>query len=81
MSEFFRTAIYTKNISNTERILRLMMATGVAVPAALYLSEPWTRWTALGGAVTTRSPCRPTLRYQDLMLVSDDDAPCTRKSR
>jgi hypothetical protein len=50
MSEFFRTAIYTKNISNTERTLRLVAAVGVAVPAALYLSEPWMRWTALGSA-------------------------------
>ncbi len=45
MSEFFRTAVYTKNIPAAERSLRLLAALAV-LTSTFYLTEPWLRWAA-----------------------------------
>lgn len=50
MIEFFRAAIYTKNIPAVERALRLAGAVGALV-ATVYLTEPWMRWTAGATAI------------------------------
>lgn len=44
MSEFFRTAIYTKNVPTAERGLRLLGAAGCEAAAVLLNLEPWLRW-------------------------------------
>jgi hypothetical protein len=51
MSEFFRTAIYTKNIPAAERTLRLAAAVGAGVLAGVYFNEPWLRWVGAASAI------------------------------
>lgn len=51
MNDFFRTAIYAKNIPAAERALRLVGALGATGAALWYVSEPWQRWVAGGSAL------------------------------
>jgi hypothetical protein len=46
MHEFFRTAIYTKNIPTLERTLRVVASLAAGGAAAFYVEEPWMRWAA-----------------------------------
>jgi hypothetical protein len=40
MNEFFRTAIYRKNVPSAERALRLLAAVATGVATAMYFSSP-----------------------------------------
>jgi Protein of unknown function (DUF2892) len=51
MHEFFRIAIYTKNISALERVLRLLGALASIAGAILLWSHPWLSWIAVGSGV------------------------------
>jgi hypothetical protein len=51
MNAFFRTTLYTKNITSAERVLRITAAAAGVSVALLQLAEPWQQWVAALGAI------------------------------
>lgn len=50
MRDTIKTAIYKKNVSAPERLLRVLLAIGMAT-ASLYVADPWLKWGLAGSAV------------------------------
>jgi Protein of unknown function (DUF2892) len=52
MSQFFKTALYARNLPPTERMLRVIAALGVSASIAYLVQAPWLVWTGIASAVT-----------------------------